>query len=226
MNKDIYQNDLLHRFSGYEFVETTVGSMTKVEFLDDNAATVAEATALVVVDAYKNIRQQMLNGASVPVFISTEAERDALTGVDEATIILNDDSYAMECFGDGIWYPAVGTATWNVRPTQTLETDNDTPTEIDELDLEDEKVYMIQISVVGITADGSGRCGVIKTAVLYRHGGGVATIQGNVSTIIEEYSDSNWDVDITVNSNAVRATVTGFAATTINWDCSMQFIEQ
>lgn len=224
MNKDIYENDLLHRFSGYSFVETAVGSLTQVEFQDGGSATVAEATTLVLVDAYKNIREQMLEGANVQCFISTTAERDALTGVDNGTIILNDDSYAMQCFDEDIWYPAAGTQTWTVRPSQSLQTNNATPTEIDEFDLDDEETYMIQISVVGTKDDGSDRCGVIKSAVCYRDGGG-ATIQGNVAATLEEYSDSNWDVDITVNSNAVRATVTGVAATDINWFCSMQFIE-
>ncbi len=107
MNKDIYENDLLHRFSGYSFVETTVGSMTLVEFQDGGSATVAESKTLVVVDAYRNIRLQMLEGEAVSTFISTSAERDALTDVDNGTIILNDDTYGMECVDDDTWYPAV-----------------------------------------------------------------------------------------------------------------------
>ena len=49
---------------------------------------------------------------------------------------------------------------------------------------------------------------------------------GVVSVTLEEYSDSNWDIEITVSGNDVRASVTGLAATTVNWKCSMQFIEQ
>ena len=226
MNKDIYVNDLLHRYSGYSFVETTLGSMTQVEFQDGGSSTVAEATNLVLVDAYINIRSQMLEGNMVPCFISTPTERDASTNIENGTIILNEDNYGMECIDKDVWYPATGNSTWDISPRSTVQTDNDTPTEIDEFDLDDEEVYMVQISVVGITADGSDRCGVIKSAVLYRDGGGSATIQGNVAAILEEYSDLNWDVDITVNANAVRATVTGVAATTINWNCSLQFIEQ
>lgn len=108
MNKDIYVNDLLHRFSGYSFVETTIGSMTKVEFKDGGSTTVAESQTLVLVDAYINIRNQMLEGHSVPVFISTGTERDALTGIENGTIILNDDNYAMECVDDDVWYPSAG----------------------------------------------------------------------------------------------------------------------
>lgn len=225
MNKDIYVNDLLHRFSGYSFVETTLDSMTQVEFQDGGSSTVAEATTLVIVDAYINIRSQMLEGHSIPCFISTPAERDALTNIDNGTIILNDESYAMECVDDDIWYPASGTTTWLTRPRATLQTVNANPTELDEFDLDDEETYMVQISVVGTKDDGSDRCGVIKSVVCYRDGGG-AVIQGSVAAMIEEYSNVSWDVDITVSGNAVRATVTGVAATTINWICSLQFIEQ
>ncbi len=226
MNKDIYVNDLLHRFSGYSFVETTIQSMTKVEFQDGGSSTVAESINLVLVDAYRNIREQMLEGFDVPCFISTPAERDALTGVDDGTIILNNATYAMECIDDDIWYPAAGLTTWQVRPRVTVATDNATPTEVDEFDLDDEETYMIQISVVGTQSDGSERCGVIKSAVVYRDGGGGATIQGSVAAMLEEYSDVAWDVDITVSGNAVKATVTGVAATDITWKCSMQYIEQ
>ena len=226
MNKDIYVNDLLHRYSGYSFVETVIGSMTQVEFQDGGSSTVAEATTLVLVDAYRNIRQQMLEGSQIPCFISTTAERDALTGVDNGTIILNDDSYAMECVDDDVWYPSAGTTTWNTRARTTVQTTDATATQIDTFDLDDDEVYMVQISVVGIENDATDRCGTIQSAVIYREGGGGATILGSIATMLSEFSDNGWAVDITVSGNAVRATVTGEAATTIDWNCSMQFIEQ
>ena len=108
MNKDFYENDLLHRYPGYSFVETTVGSMTLVEFQDGGSTTVAESEALVLVDAYMNIRNQMLEGQTFVSFISTTAERDALTGINNGVIILNDDTYEMECVDDGEWYKASG----------------------------------------------------------------------------------------------------------------------
>ncbi len=108
MNKDIYVNDLLHRYSGYSFVETTVGSMTLVEFQDGGSATVAEAKTLVLVDAYINIRSQMLEGRT-PEFVSTAAEAAALTDVDNGTVIQDATSYSLLCFDDNVAYPSGGT---------------------------------------------------------------------------------------------------------------------
>ena len=101
---DLYANDLIHRFPGYSFLETIVGSMTRVQFRDGGLATVAEATTLVVIDAYKHIREDMLDGQPAN-FISTTAERDALTGLLNGTQILNDDTYIIDCFDDATWYP-------------------------------------------------------------------------------------------------------------------------
>ncbi len=130
----------------------------------------------------------------------------------------------VECYA-GADVVVVGATGWQVRPDKSVETTDDTPTEVDEFALDDEETYMVRIFVVATKDDGSDRCGVMKQAVVYRDGGG-AIIQGNVSLTLEEYSNSNWDIDITVSGNNVRATVTGVAATTINWKCSMQFIEQ
>ena len=218
---ELYRDDLLNRFASHTFVETVVGSMTLVEFEDAGSAVIGAAKTLVAADAYQNIREDLVGSAENVTLTLTGTQRDALT-LDNEFIIIVDNH--VECY-DGGEIVVVGGTAWQVRPDTSIQTDNATPTEVDEFDLDDNEVYMVQINVVGITADGSDRCGVIKQAVAYRDGGG-ATIQGNVSLTLEEYSDSNWDVDITVNSNAVRATVTGVAATDINWHCSMQFIEQ
>lgn len=111
------------------------------------------------------------------------------------------------------------------RQTSTVQTTDATETSIDSFTLDDEETYVIRINVVGTKSDGSDRCGVIKTAVVYRDGGGSATIEGSITAMIEEFSDGLWDVDITVSGNDMRASVTGVAATTINWVCSMQILE-
>ena len=224
LNSEIYINDLANRFPTYTFGTTVDGSLTTYAALDGETP-IASYTRASLADAVWSLRLEMVGGPEVLPLLTT-AQRDALTSPTDGTAMLNADTYGMECVDDGIWYPAAGISTWDVLPRSTLQTDNATPTEIEEFDLDDEEVYMVQISVVGIKDDGSDRCGVIKSAVVYRDGGGNATLQGSVAAMIEEYSDSNWDVDITVSGNSVRATVTGVAATTINWNCSLQFIEQ
>lgn len=77
MEKDIYVNDLMHRFPGYSFTETPKGDLVTVAFLNGALAEVAAATTLDLVAAYDHIRFNVL-GSRNPIFISTAVERDAL----------------------------------------------------------------------------------------------------------------------------------------------------
>lgn len=221
--KENYRDDLLNRFASHTFTETVIGSMTLVEFKDGSSDVVGQSKNLVVDDAYQTIREDLVGSAENVLILLTAAQRDALTAPEEF-IFMSDDTGEVECF-DGTAFAVVGASAWQLRSGTTLQTTDATATTIDSFTLDDEETYMVQINVVGTKDDGTDRCGAIKTALLYRDGG-VATIQGVVHVTIEEFSDSNWDIDITVNSNDVRATVTGLAATTVNWICSMQFIEQ
>jgi len=221
--KELYRDDLLNHFASHTFTETTVGSMTLVEFKDGSSDVVSQSKNLVDTDAYRTIREDLRGTAGDVVLAITSTQRDALTLDDDEFIIMVDTH--VECY-DGTQVVVVGGTEWQVRPATTIQTTDDTQTTIDSFALDDEETYMVQINVVGTKSDGSDRCGVIKQACLYRDGGGSATLQGNVSLTLEEYSDSNWDVDITVLGNYVRASVTGVAATTINWKVSLQFIEQ
>ena len=222
--KELYRDDLLNRFASHTFTETTVGSMTLVEFKDGGSAVVGAAKTLVVDDAYKTIREDLV-GTTGDVMISlTDTQRDALTSTDSAVIIFQETDTDVECYNGTEW-EVVGATAWQLRSAATVQTTDVTATVIDSFTLDDNETYMVQINVVGTKSDGSDRAGAIKSAVLYRDGGS-ATIQGVVASMLEEYSDSNWDINITVSGNDVRAVVTGLAATTVNWKCSMQFIEQ
>lgn len=222
--KELYRDDLLNKFASHTFTETTVGSMTKVEFKDGGSAVVGVAQKLVVDDAYKEIREDLVGTVAEVMFSLTATQRDALTGTDAATLIFQETAEDIECYNGAEW-AVVGATAWQLRSAATVQTTDATATVVDSFTLDDDETYMVQINVVGTKADGSDRCGAIKQAILYRNGGG-ATIQGVVSVTLEEYSDSNWDIDITASGNDVRASVTGLAVTTVNWKCSMQFIEQ
>lgn len=108
MNKNIYINDLLHRFSGYSFTETTVGNITTVTFLDAGSATIAKATGLKVIDAYRKIRLEVLNGET-PIFLSTTIQRDALTNVNISTTIDNITKEYIERYNGTLWENIAGT---------------------------------------------------------------------------------------------------------------------
>ena len=222
--KEQYRDDLLNRFASHTFTETTVGSMTLVEFKDGSEDVVGAAQTLVVDDAYKTIREDLV-GTTGDVMISlTSTQRDALTSTDSATLIFQETNTDVECYNGTEW-EVVGATAWQLRSAATVQTTDATQTTIDSFTLDDDETYMVQINVVGTKSDGSDRAGAIKSAVLYRDGGG-ATIEGVVASMLDEKSDSNWAIDITVSGNDVRASVIGLAATTINWKCSMQFIEQ
>ncbi len=89
-DKNLYINDLIHRFPAHTFTETAEGDLTRVDFLDGGMAVVASAKTLDVVDAYRQIRADVLDG-SEPLFLQTAAERDALTNIDAGTATLTDD---------------------------------------------------------------------------------------------------------------------------------------
>ena len=110
MNKDIYIADLQNRFAGYTFVETTNQSLVEVVFRDAGSNPVARSVAQsvdVVVNAYRQIRRQMLQSAR-PLFMLTAAQRDALSGVDSGLIIDNITSNTVEVFGGSEWISAGG----------------------------------------------------------------------------------------------------------------------
>lgn len=107
MDKNIYINDLLSRYPAHTFEETTVDSMTLVVFKDGESEIIAESQALVVADAYKAIRLNILEGQD-PLFISTSAERNALVNVEDGTTIYNTNTKRVESYEDNNWAGAGG----------------------------------------------------------------------------------------------------------------------
>jgi len=87
-DKNLYANDLIHRYASHTFTETTVGSQTKVEFKDSGSVLIRSSTKLAVIDAYRTIRIDLL-GSENPTFLTTTTQRDALTSVDRGTHIHN-----------------------------------------------------------------------------------------------------------------------------------------
>lgn len=76
--KAMYVNDLLHRKSGYSFTESLTGSIYTVTFKDGSSVTQAEQTGMSLIDAYRKLRLDVLDGET-PVFQSTTTQRDALS---------------------------------------------------------------------------------------------------------------------------------------------------
>lgn len=119
---------------------------------------------------------------------------------------------------------AAFTGSENVESTGAVQTTNATQTSVWSMTLADNTVYFIQAQTVGRGTDGADRMTAIDFALVYRQGGGGATLQGSpvdIVTPIKSTGATTWDVSITVSGNDVRVSVTGAAATTINWATSI-----
>lgn len=223
--KELYRDDLLNRFASHTFTETTVGGMTLVEFKNGSSVVVGSVQTLIVDDAYKAIREDLVGTVADTMLSLTSTQRDALTSTKRATLIFQETNGQVECYNGTIW-EIIGGSEWVVRTAQTVTTTDATETIIDSFTLEDEKTYLVQVSIVSTESGGGNRGGTIKSAIVYRTGGGNATMQGAVETIFARGSNVSWVLDIAVSGNDVRANFTGIAATTITSKVSMQYIEQ
>ena len=87
-----------------------------------------------------------------------------------------------------------------------------------DLDLEDETAYYVQAKVLAQEVGGAGRAGYNIAAIVYRDGGGVATLQGgSYTTLAEVESDSGWACVFDVSGDLIRLRATGDTANVTNW---------
>ena len=89
--------------------------------------------------------------------------------------------------------------------------------------LADDTVYTIQALIVGRDTSGTDRASYIREAPAHREGGGSATLTSIQAAYTSE-TDAAWDATFTVSGNDLRVTVTGKAATTVNWSVSLRSI--
>ena len=102
--KEMYRDDLLNRFASHTFEETVIGSTTLVEFKDAGDAVIGSAQNLVVDDAYRGIRFDLVGQGEVIITID-ETQRDALTSPIKGTFIYNTDG-TNEVYNGSAWDPA------------------------------------------------------------------------------------------------------------------------
>ena len=113
---------------------------------------------------------------------------------------------------------------WIHRFAREVQTTDATQTTVDSITLLDENTYHLSAYVIGVQSTGGNRASYHIEATAYRTGAGAATLQGAVTSVHSQESDGTWDVTFTVSSNDVRVSVTGVAATTIEWTCVLEFI--
>jgi len=100
--KELNRDDLLNRFVSHTFTETIVDSMTLVEFKDGGSTVVGAAKTIVVDDAYRIIREDLVGDLSI-LHLLTTTERDALSSVDDGQQIFNITDNEQQSFDGTVW---------------------------------------------------------------------------------------------------------------------------
>lgn len=226
-DKNIYINDLIHRFPGHTFTELVVGDLTKVSFKDPGSVTIAEQVNLLVLDAYRLIREDLLKAES-PSFLSTTSERDALVDVDRGTELLNITVLQNQIFTGSIWLSVGGETGGIVHLAKTsVQTTDNTETPVHTLTLDDDSVYLTTARIIGEKPDHSVVASFTIECTAKRDGGSAASIEGG-TTMTHAGKGSGaaaWGVEFTVSGNDLRVSVTGQNSMIINWEASVSFFK-
>lgn len=226
-DKNIYINDLIHRFPSHTFTELVVDDLTKVTFKDAGSVTIAEQINLSVLDAYRSIRLDLLQ-AENPSFVSTTIERDALVDIDRGAEILNITVLQNQIFDGSIWLSVGGETGGIVHRAKTgVQTTDNTQTVVHTFPLDDDSVYLTTAEIIGEKSDHSVVAGFVIISTAKREGGGAASIEGGTTmTHMGKGSGAaSWDAEFTVSGNDLRVSVTGQNAMTINWEASVHFLK-
>lgn len=226
-DKSLYINDLLARNSGYSFSEVTTNDIFTVTFKDGSSVTQAEATGLTLIDAYRKIRFDVLDG-EIPAFISTTTQRDALSGVDTGTTIFNTTASEDQVYTGSSWMSAGGEHGSIVHTAaSTITTTDNTQTVLATVTLTEGKAYLFTAEILGCTTDLVTVLGSIIEVTVKRVSGGSAALVGSISTTHEgkDSGASSWGATFTVSGNDLRVSVTGGNSTTVDWDVDLDYLE-
>lgn len=187
-DKNLYVNDLIHRFASHTFTETTVDSMTRVDFKNAGSVVIASAKNLVVIDAYHKIRTDLLKN-EFSVFLSTTTQRDALTSMDKGIIILNITTAKFEIF-DGTSWIGGGMQDISCKVTkssnQSISTNTDTIITWDQEKYDTDNMHDNSTNNSRITIKTAGKYSLITQSEWANQDSGIRelTILKNGTTII------------------------------------------
>ncbi len=123
----------------------------------------------------------------------------------------------------GVGYTRMGfspTPNFEFMKVPDSQTTDATETVIHSMTLPDPATWIVKVSCEARKSDGSKREGFIKTALVYRSGGG-AVIEGSVVNAFVQ-SGLDYDMTIGVSSNDFEIKVTGAASDTVDWRCVME----
>lgn len=109
----------------------------------------------------------------------------------------------------------------SVRKTAGGQTTDATPTNIYTETLAANEMALLEAECTARKSDGTEHGFYSRCGGIYREGGG-ATIQGSIASIFDQESDEAYDVDIVVSGNDFHVEVTGVAAHTVDWKCTIR----
>ncbi len=110
------------------------------------------------------------------------------------------------------------------RDPAEVQTPANAQTTLDNVTLLDENTYHFEAYIVGVQSDGTDRASYHIVATVFRTGAGGATLQGGVTSLHSNESNGALDATFTVDTNDIRVSVTGIAAETWEWGCTVQYM--
>jgi hypothetical protein len=108
--------------------------------------------------------------------------------------------------------------------TAATSTTDATPATISTITMSDDTAMWIEVHIVARrTSGGNDRAYYQRTALIYRAGGGSATIQMGVLGTVTVESNASYDSTITTSGNDVLVRVTGVGSTNISWVATIKY---
>jgi len=106
------------------------------------------------------------------------------------------------------------------------QTTDATPLVLTSLQLDAGSVYMVTAQVVAKQADEKRASYVRRVCATRPASGGSATLEtsGSSQDVFTIESDSDWDCAITAAGSGVNVEVTGKAASSITWQCQLDYV--
>lgn len=106
-DKNLYINDLVHRFASHTFTETVSGDLNTVAFKNASGVTIDSSRKMKTIDCYASIRFNLL-GSEPPHFLCNATQRDAITSPDKGLQIFNITSGRDEVYDGSGWISSAG----------------------------------------------------------------------------------------------------------------------
>jgi hypothetical protein len=102
-----------------------------------------------------------------------------------------------------------------------VSTTDNTVTTISTIPIADDTAVALEVRGEGVRTNGADQAAYIRRALLFRRGGGPATIEGSVSNEWTVESASAWNFTIGVSGNNCIITVKGSGSHDVDWFASV-----